>query len=315
MVVDNYDRIVEKISKIANVSKEEIERKIEAKRAKLSGLISKEGAAQVVAAELGISFDNERLKIEELLPGMRKVNVIGKVVNIYPARTFKTKTGEDGKVANLFIADETSNIKVVLWDTKIISLLENGTIVQGSSIEILNGSMRDNEIHLGSFSEMKITSQVIGEVKVGKMFRERKISELKTSDNAKIRAFVVQSFEPRFFYVCPSCRKKVIQEGDGFVCAEHGKVAADKRALLNFILDDGTETIRTVAFQDNLASLGLTEFEDLEELIRQKENLLGREMLFQGTVRSNKVFNTPEFILENAEEINPDLLIKELEMN
>jgi len=95
MAGDNYDRIIEKISKISGVSKEEIERKIEAKRAKLSGLISKEGAAQVVAAELGISFDNEKLKIEELLPGMRKVNVTGKVVNIYPARTFKTKTGED----------------------------------------------------------------------------------------------------------------------------------------------------------------------------------------------------------------------------
>ena len=313
MVMDNYSRIIEKISKISNISIEEIERKIEAKRAKLSGLISKEGAAQVVAAELGISFDNERLKIEELLPGMRKVNVVGKVVNIYPARTFKTKTGDDGKVANMFLADETSNIKVVLWDTNAIALLEKGIIKEGSSVEISNGSMRDNEIHLGSFSELKITTQIIGEVKVGKMFKEKKISELKTSDNAKIRAFVVQSFEPRFFYVCPSCKKKAVQEGEGFVCAEHGKVAAEKRALLNVILDDGTETIRTVAFQDNLASLGLTELEDAEELIRQKENLLGKEMLFQGTVRSNKVFNTPEFIIEKAEEVNPDLLIKELE--
>jgi len=315
MAVDNYDRIIEKISKISNVSKEDIERKIEAKRAKLSGLISKEGAAQVVAAELGISFDNERLKIEELLPGMRKVNVVGKVVNIFPARTFKTKTGEDGKVANLFIADETSNIKVVLWDTKIISLLENGTIVQGSSIEILKGSMRDNEIHLGSFSEMRITTQEIGEVKTGKMFRTKNISELKNSDNAKLRAFIVQSFEPRFFYVCPSCKKKATQEGDGFICAEHGKVPAEKRALINIILDDGTETIRTVAFQDNLAGLGLTDLENTEELIRQRENLLGKEMFFHGSVRNNKVFNTPEFIIERVEGINPDLLIQELETN
>jgi replication factor A1 len=311
--MENYDRIVEKISKISNVSKEDIERKIEAKRAKLSGLISREGAAQVVAAELGISFDNEKLKIEELLPGMRKVNVIGKVVNIFPARTFKTKTGEDGRVANLFIADETSNIKVVLWDTRIIALLENGTIKEGSAIEILNGSMRDNEIHLGSFSEMRITTQEIGEVKTGKMFKVKNISELKNSDNAKLRAFIVQSFEPRFFYVCPSCKKKATQEGDGFICAEHGKVAAEKRALLNFILDDGTETIRTVAFQDNLAGIGLTDLENTEELIRQKENILGKEMFFHGTVRNNKVFNTPEFIIERVEEVNPDLLIKELE--
>jgi len=313
MVIDNYDRIIEKISKISNVDKEEIERKIEAKRAKLSGLISKEGAAQVVAAELGISFDNEKLKIEELLPGMRKVNTLGKVVNVTQPRVFKTKKGDDGKVANLFIADDTSNIKVVLWDLNHISLIESGKIVEGIVIEISNASMRDNELHLGSFSELKVTNQSIEGVKTERNFKEKKISELKNSDNVKIRAFIVQSFEPKFFYVCPSCRKKATQEGNIFTCVEHGKVIADKKALINIILDDGTETIRTVAFQDNLADVGLTDLENVEELILQREKLLGKEMLFYGTVRNNKVFNTPEFIIEKVDEINPDLLIKELE--
>ncbi|MCK4647856.1 DUF2240 family protein, partial [Candidatus Pacearchaeota archaeon] len=127
-MIDNYERILEKISKSSGLEKEEIERRIEAKRAKLSGLISKEGAAQVIAAELGISFDNEKLKIEELLPGMRKVNVIGKVINLSPVRTFTTKKGDAGKVANVFLADDTSNIKVVLWDTNHISLIEKEEI-------------------------------------------------------------------------------------------------------------------------------------------------------------------------------------------
>jgi len=63
----------------------------------LAGLISQEGAAQIVAAELGINFDNEKLKINELLPGMRKVNVVGKVINLFPVRTFTTKKGGRGK--------------------------------------------------------------------------------------------------------------------------------------------------------------------------------------------------------------------------
>jgi len=74
MVDENYDKILDRIAKSSGVEKEELERRVEAKRAKLAGLISKEGAAQVIAAELGISFDNEKLKINELLPGMRKVN-------------------------------------------------------------------------------------------------------------------------------------------------------------------------------------------------------------------------------------------------
>ncbi len=315
MVLENYDRIIEKISKKSNIEKEEIERRIEAKRAKLSGLISKEGAAQVIAAELGISFDNETLKIEELLPSMRKVRVIGKIVNVSPVRTFKTKKGDDGKVANLFIADETSNIKVVLWDTNHISLIEKGKIAEGVVVEISNGSMRDNELHLGSFSELKITDDSIENIKTDRIFRERKISELKNSDNAKVRAFIVQSFEPRFFHICPDCRKKASPDANDFVCAEHGKVAAEKRALLNIVIDDGTETIRTVAFHDNLADIGLTELENQEELLNQRENLLGKEMIFFGVMRNNKVFNTPEFIIERVEPVNADLLIKEFEEN
>src|SRR4030043_1764844 len=314
-IMENYERIIEKISKISGLEKEEIERRIEAKRAKLSGLISREGAAQVVAAELGISFDNEKLKIEELLPGMRKVNVIGKVLNISPVRTFKTKKGDDGKVVNLFIADETSNVKIVLWDTNHISLIERKEIAPGIVVEISNGSMRDNELHLGSFSELKITKDSLENVKAEKIFREKKISELKNSASVKIRAFIVQSFEPRFFYVCPECGKKAVQEGENFTCAGHGKVIAKKRALLNVVIDDGTETIRTVAFQDNLADIGLTEFENPEELLNQRERLLGKEMFFSGTVRDNKMFNTPEFIIEKAEPIDADLLIKELEGN
>jgi replication factor A1 len=309
----NYERIIEKISKISNVAKDEIERRIEAKRAKLSGLISKEGAAQVVAAELGISFDNEKLKIEELLPGMRKVNLVAKVMSVSPIRSFKTKKGDDGKVANLFVADDTSNIKVVLWDTNHIALIEQGKIFENVVVEIANGSMRDNEVHLGSFSELKISKEIINDVKAGKVFREKNISELKTSDYAKVRGVVVQSFDPRFFYVCPDCRKKVIQENNSFVCAEHGNVAGEKRALLNVIVDDGTETIRAVAFHDALPGLGLTNLESPEEIAEQRENLLGKELFFFGNVRSNKLYNTPEFIVEKVEKVDLDNLIRELE--
>jgi len=309
----NYERIIEKISKISGVEKEEIERRIEAKRAKLSGLISKEGAAQVVAAELGISFDNEKLKIEELLPGMRKVNLVAKIVGISPVRSFKTKKGDDGKVVNLFVADDTSNIKIVLWDTNHIELIEQGKIVENVVIEIANGSMRDNELHLGSFSELKISSEIINDVKTGKIFRDKNISDVKNSDSVKIRGVIVQSFEPRFFYVCPDCRKKVIQENGNFVCAEHGNVAGEKRALLNIIIDDGTETIRAVAFHDNLPGLGFTNLENPEALLQQRENLLGKELFFFGNVRNNKLYNTPEFIIEKVENVDLDNLIKELE--
>jgi ssDNA-binding replication factor A large subunit len=309
----NYFRVLDKISRVSGIEKEEIERRVEAKRAKLAGLISREGAAQVVAAELGIDFDKEKLKIEELLPGMRKVNTVGKIIFVSPVRTFTTKKGDEGKVCNLIIADDTSNIKVVLWDTNHIELIEKGNLDKESVIEISGGSMRDNELHLGSFSELKPSSEIIEKVKTEKVVREKTISELRIGDNSKIRAFVMQSFEPRFFYICPECKKKVVSGNEGFICTEHNKITPEKRALINVIIDDGTETIRTVLFHEQIPKIGITELENPERLLSQREDLLGKEMIFFGTVRNNKFFNNIEFIADDITEVDLDKLIQNLE--
>jgi len=308
----DYEKILEKLSQKSGLDKLELERRVEAKRSKLSGLISKEGAAQVIAAELGINFDNEKLKIKELTPGIRKFIVVGKVINLFPVRTFQ-RDGKESKVANMIVADETSNVKVVLWDEHHVGLIEKGEISEGKVVEIVNSSLRGDELHLGSFSEIKILNQTMNNVQTGKIFKEKKISELKPSDNANVRAFIVQSFDPKFFHVCPECKKKVNQESDGFSCNEHGKVLADKRALINFVLDDGTETIRSVLFHEGLKKLGITELENLNLMIQQKENILGKELLFSGNVRINKFFNEQEFIVGDVKEINLDDLIGKLE--
>lgn len=312
MVEENYLKILNRISKLSGLPVEEIERKIEAKIAKLSGLISREGAAQVICAELGISLENEKFKLDELLPGMRKVSVVGKVITIFPVRTFE-RQGKTNKVANFVIADDTSNVKVVLWDTNHIELIENGKIKEGGSVEIIGGSVRDNEIHLSSFSELKVSNEVFEDVKTEKIVREKTIAEFKPRDNVSVRAFIVQTFDPRFFNVCSECKKKVILEGDKYVCQEHGSVPAEKRALINIVIDDGTESIRTVLFHNSLPELGLTDLENSEKLSYQKEDLLGKEMVFSGNVRMNSFFNNPEFIIDKVKEVDLDSLIAQLE--
>jgi len=313
MAQENYEIILEKLASSSGLEKSEIERRVEAKRARLSGLISKEGAAQIIAAELGISFDKGKLKLNELLPGMRKVNTFGKVISISPVRSFVTKKGEAGKVLNMVLADETSNVKVVLWDTNHIELFEKGEIKEGTVTEIVNGGMRDGEIHLGSFSELKISEEFIENVCMEKVVKEKKVSELRISDKAKTRAFVVQSFEPKFFFVCPKCKKKSSQDNGVFSCNEHGIISPEKRVILNLVLDDGTETIRSVLFHEIAHKIGLNNPEDASLLDQQKQNILGKEMSFIGNVRMNKFFNTPEFIIEDVNELDLDSLIQKLE--
>lgn len=310
----NYQKILEKISNASGVEKSEVEKMVLAKREKLSGLISLEGAAQVIASELGVNFENERFKLDEILPGMRKVNLIGKIIRLFPVREFTTKSGDSGKVANFILADETSNVKVVLWDTNHISLIEEGKIQEGSVVEIINSSVRDNEIHLGSFSELKISNEVFDFVETEKKVCEKKIVDFKPMDSAKVRAFIVQAFDLRFFYVCSECKKKALNQEDGsYSCAEHGAITPEKRALLNIILDDGSETIRGVVFHDNLSIFGLNNYEDEALLEQKKLNLLGKEFFFSGNVRHNNYFNNEEFVIDNVEEVNLDSLISDLE--
>ncbi len=308
--MDNYDRLVEKISQHAGVPKEDIERKVEAKRAKLSGLVSKEGAAQIVAAELGINFENEHMKLSEIVEGMKKANSIVQVIDVYPVRAY-SKNGREGKVANLLVGDETGNVRMVLWDVNHIGLVEKGEIEKGDVLDVTNASVRNGELHLSSFSDIKKSNQKINGVISSKQYSMKKLKDAKPGERVIIRGVIVQSFEPRYFEVCPECGKKV-SEG---ACKVHGAVSGVKRALLNIVIDDGTESVRAVLFGDQILQLGFSEEEimNLELFNSKKDSILGEERVFSGTIRTNQLYNTQEFAIEKAEIVDIDSLLKQLQ--
>jgi len=306
--MDNYEKLLERILRASKLEKEEIETKIEAKKAKLSGLISKEGAAQIVAAELGINFDIENIKLSELAQGQKHVNTLATIIQIGPVREFN-KNGREGKVASLTIADETSNTRLVLWDTKHIELIENKTLKEGDVIEIKNGSTRNEEIHLSSFGELKLSKEKMKDLVKERQFSDGKIDGVKNGQSLKTRAIIVNTFEPKYFEVNPESGKK-FTEAD-----KNNGLQPQKRALLNITLDDGTGTIRSVIFGDEIEKLGLTKEEifSTEEFNKAKPNLIGEELIFSGQIRMNSFSNTCEFSINEIEKVDPQVLIKELE--
>jgi len=306
---DNYNKILAKVSSISGIEESEINRRVEAKRAKLSGLISREGALQVISAELGISFDNEKLKINELLQGMRKVNFTGKIITMYPIREYTTKTGEKGKVANIIVADDTSNIKVVLWDTAHISLLESEDAKVGTVVEIGSGKMRDNEVHLGSFSEFKLSDEVFDSVEEEKPVKQKTIDEFSPGDTVSARAFIVQAFDPKFFEVNKETGRKLTEE------ERSNGATPEKRSLINVMIDDGTENIRAVMFHENVQKIGVTEMNDEVVIKGQKESILGKEFIFKGLIKRNSYFNNYELSVQDVTEVDIDKVIAELEAN
>jgi replication factor A1 len=306
--MENYEKLVERISKSAQVTKEEIERRVEAKRAKLSGLVSREGAAQIVAAELGINFDQERMKLSEIVHGMKRLNTIAKVIKIFPIREY-SKNGREGKVANMLVADDTTNVRLVLWDTNHISLVEEGKIKEGSVIEVSNAGVRNGEIHLGGFSDIKLSKENMDGVKTEKVFSSNKFKDVQQGQNLKVRAFIVDLYEPRYFDVNAETGRKLTEE------EKQRGIKAEKRAVLSIVLDDGSESMRSVLFGEQIKALGLSDEDifSLENFQGKKLSLLGEEKVFIGKVRNNMLYNRVEFSIENVEDVNVQELIKELE--
>ena len=124
MIKIPYEQIVEKIKKEASLSEDEIGDKVKEKMKQLSGLISKEGAAHIIANELGIKLlDNisGKLQIKNIISGMRDVETVGKVQQIFPVKEFQS--GErQGKVASVVIADESGSIRAVFWGSQADNL-------------------------------------------------------------------------------------------------------------------------------------------------------------------------------------------------
>lgn len=287
--MDSYSQLIERIANSSGIDVGEIDRRVEAKRAKLSGLISREGAAQIIAAELGISFENQRMKIGELNEGMKRARVVGKITKIFPVRSFE-KNGRSGNIGSFQLGDDTSNVRVVLWDTNHIDLLSG--LSEGDVVEIGNGSVRNGEVHLSAFGELKKSSEKIENVKENREMNYCNLKDAKVG-GMKVRATVVQLFDPKYF--------------DG----KNG----EKRALVNVVLDDGTETIRGVMGMEQLKSFGLSEEEILDSaaFALKKDNILGEECDFMGNCRINSYFNKMELSVSSVGKVDPEKLLVELE--
>ena len=310
----DYGLLVDRIAKSAGLERDEVVRKVEAKKAKLSGLISKEGAAQIIAAELGISFEDEDLKVAELMSGLRKVNIVGKIMNIFPVREFE-KNGRKGKVSNFVLADDSGSVRVVLWDINHIELIEKESVKVGDVVEIKNGSTREGEIHLSSFGELKKSDVVMDEIKNAPAASEVGLVDVRQGMNVRIRGVVVQVFQPRFYSVCSSCNKKVVAGDDGvFKCAEHGVVEKKDRAILNFVIDDGLENMRVVMFSDQIAALiPEDDLKDEAKAAAFRDDLLGTEIYLSGRVNRNQLFNNLEIVANGVEKVDVESLIVELD--
>jgi hypothetical protein len=92
----------------------------EKKRKVGAGYLTDQGALFLVAADLGVSFDNvskTQTGLKDIYIGAKEATVVGRIMNIYPIHRFtKRDSNEQAATRTLVIYDKDAKVKVKLWD-------------------------------------------------------------------------------------------------------------------------------------------------------------------------------------------------------
>ena len=295
-----------RIKEKTGVSEDELTAKIEAKCTQLAGLISKEGAAHIIANELGVKLFEGGGKIKNMLPGMRNAEVLGRVTQIYEVRNFQRADGGSGKVGSFLMGDDTGVIRIVCWGSQADTVKQ---LTDGQALKITGGMVRENqrgykEIHLNESSKINLSpTETVPEVKVIKPQRKT-LKELEESDEqVEVLGTVVQVFDPKFFEVCPQCNSRLKEVEGQWMCKEHNAAVPDYSYLVNVFLDDGTENMRVVLFRNQAERLLNKSKEQMvgyrvnpETFEPMKTELLGEQFRFIGRAKKSTFFDRLEFI-------------------
>src|SRR3989338_6451649 len=109
----------EKIVGSGKLTAPQLEQRVKDKINELSGLVSEEGAMNIIANELGIELlppQREKLKVKEIYPGMRNV-------------------------CSVIVGDETGTLRLVFWNDQVSvaeSLQENDVVL------VTNGYVKES---------------------------------------------------------------------------------------------------------------------------------------------------------------------------
>ena len=146
------------------ISQEQILERLQAERARTGGLLGDETLLRLIAAKYGVQVQQNSiqnsgiLSTSRLFAGLYDVTVAGRLIAVFPAKTFQGAE-KSGKFATLMLADTEGLLRVVLWNEKA-ELVEKGELKAGQAVRLVHGYTREDrygktELHLGSKSQIE----------------------------------------------------------------------------------------------------------------------------------------------------------------
>jgi ssDNA-binding replication factor A large subunit len=159
--------IIQKIlAESPQVTQEQVLEMLRDERTRSGGLLGDETLLRLIAAKYGVEVQQNgisnsgTLATSCLFAGLNDVSVAGRLIAIYPVRTYEGE--KSGKYAALMIADNEGTLRVMLWNEQA-NLVERGELKIGQTLRLLHGYTRADrygkvELHLGGRSRIEVDS-------------------------------------------------------------------------------------------------------------------------------------------------------------
>ncbi|MBS7622986.1 DNA-binding protein [Candidatus Bathyarchaeota archaeon] len=94
------------------------------------------------------------MKISELRPGMKRVELQGRITEIGEVREVTTRFGEPGRVATAILEDDSGTIKLSLWNETIEAVSVNSTVkIENGYVTSFRG---ENQLNVGRYGRLTV---------------------------------------------------------------------------------------------------------------------------------------------------------------
>ena len=264
------------------------------------------------------------------------VSFKGIIISIDDLKNITLKSGENVSLLGFVVSDDTDWIKVTIWREKAEEFSNKLSVGQGLLLKNVlvryNNFSNRNEITLISESILESIELEIKDLKsiesAEKHFETKftgnyvKIGSINAPGIVELKGFIAKELSNITIYeACTNCFKKVEN------CTCDKRENTEFRMIINLIIDDGSDTIRTTFIGEKAEKLiGLStdkilqikETNDFEKFLEKKSSeFLGKDIIIRGRVKFSDFSNSFEISAFDFKDLNIEeeleRVIKEIE--
>ena len=176
----------------------------------------------------------EFIDINKINKMLKSVSIEGKILRIYPTKTFTKKSGENGTLTTINLMDTTSTVRVNFWNDDISKMnnIKIGDYVSITSLRPRESNLNPNLINLHATRNTNVSKK---EKKLKlEIDLSNSIKELQNKENLVSFKGIITSID--------NLRKVTLKSGE-------------EVNLLNFIVSDDTDFIRAAAWRERAENL------------------------------------------------------------